>query len=228
MRTWLAGAGVDPGDAELVVLAAGELCANAVEHAYPPDVTHAAVEVALAREPGGALTLVVRDRGRWRPPGPPDEAGRFRGRGLSIVRALMHAVDVDEGADGTTVSTRYRPGGAPPVKVPPTGPAAVAVDRSGSVPVARLSGEVDGSNTDALEPALLKLAPGPLIVDLSAVGFLASAGLRVLFGLANKCVRIAVVAPRDAPFRRALDVAELSTVAFVADSPREALEHFVL
>ena len=47
------------------MLAAGELCANAVEHAYPAG-SEGPVEVALAREPGGALTLVVRDRGRWR------------------------------------------------------------------------------------------------------------------------------------------------------------------
>ena len=81
MRTWLAGASVDPGDAELVVLAAGELCANSVEHAYPPGVTDAAVEVALAREPGGVLTLVVRDRGRWRPP--PADPGDPRAAGLA-------------------------------------------------------------------------------------------------------------------------------------------------
>jgi anti-anti-sigma factor len=236
MRTWLAGAAVEPGDAELIVLAAGELCANSVEHAYAPGVTDAAVEVALAREPGGVLTLVVRDRGRWRPPpaaraamtSPQGEAAGFRGRGLSIVRALMHAVDVDEGADGTTVSVRYKPGGAAPVTLAAIEPAAVEVDRSAAVPVARLRGEIDGANADVLEPALLELAPGPLIVDLTGLAFLASAGLRVLFGLANRCVRIAVVAPVEAPFRRALDVAELSTVAFVADSPHEALEHFAL
>jgi hypothetical protein len=50
----------------------------------------------------------------------------------------------------------------------------------------------------------------------------------VLFGLANSCVRIAIIAPADAPFRRALDVAELSKVAFVADDPHEALKHFAL
>jgi anti-anti-sigma factor len=225
MRTWLAGSGVEPGDAELIVLAAGELCANSVEHAYPAEVIDAAVEVAVAREPGGVMTLVVRDRGRWRPP--PLDPG-FRGRGLSIVRALMHAVDVDEGADGTTVSVRYRPGWTAPVTVPAIGPAAVEVDRSARIPVARLTGELDGFNADAIEPALLALAPGPLIVDLSELAFLSSAGLRVLFGLANRCVRLAVIAPVGAPFRRALDVAELSTVAFVADSPHEALEHFAL
>ena len=47
MRSWLATAGVDRGDAEMLVLAAGELCANAVEHAYPPSGTDGAVEVAL-------------------------------------------------------------------------------------------------------------------------------------------------------------------------------------
>jgi anti-anti-sigma factor len=222
MRSWMAGVGVEPGDAELVVLAAGELCANAVEHAYPPD-SNAAVEVALAREPGGVLTLVVRDRGRWRPP--PLDPGD-RGRGLSIVRALMHAVDIDESGEGTTVSARYRPGAASAVVVQPVGPPAVEVDRSLPVPVARLRGEVDGSNADAIEPALMALAPGPAIVDLSGLAFLASAGVRVLFGLANRCVRIAVVAPVDAPFRRALEVAELARVAFVADTTRDALEHF--
>ena len=103
---------------ELVVLAAGELCANSVEHAYPPG-SDAAVEVALAREPGGVLTLVVRDRGRWRPP--PADPGD-RGRGLGIVRALMHTVDVDPGGDGTTVSVRYRPGAAPPAPAGVVGP----------------------------------------------------------------------------------------------------------
>jgi hypothetical protein len=50
--------------------------------------------------------------------------------------------------------------------------------------------------------------------------------LRVLFALANRCVRIAVVAPVDAPFRRALLVAELGRLAFVAATTDEALEHF--
>ena len=128
MRSWLASAGVDAGDGEVVVLAAGELCANAVEHAYPAG-SDAAVEVALARDPGGGLTLVVRDRGRWRPP--PADPGS-RGRGLSIVRALMHAVDIDEGADGTTVSVRFQPGagGVAPPRVAP-GPVRVEIDRSG-------------------------------------------------------------------------------------------------
>jgi GAF domain-containing protein/anti-sigma regulatory factor (Ser/Thr protein kinase)/anti-anti-sigma regulatory factor len=232
MRTWLVGIGVDTGDSELVVLAAGELCANAVEHAYPPD-SDSAVEVALAREPGGVLTLVVRDHGRWRPP--PADPGD-RGRGLSIVRALMHAVDVDEGADGTTVSARYRPGGAPPVTIvaplprpggssPLRSPAAVELTRLGEVQVARLRGEVDSFNALGVGSELAVLVPGPSIVDLSELAFLGSAGLRELFALARRCDRLAVVAPPGAPFRRALEVAQLVRVAHVADSVHAALEH---
>ena len=68
---------MDRGDAEMLVLAAAELCANAVEHAYP-EGTGGAVEVAAARELAGTVTLVVRDRGRWRPP-PVDPGERAAG-----------------------------------------------------------------------------------------------------------------------------------------------------
>lgn len=215
MRSWLASAGVEPGDGEVVVLAAGELCANAVEHAYPPG-TEAAVEVMLARDPSGALTLMVRDRGRWRPP--PADPGS-RGRGLSIVRALMHAVDIDEGADGTTVSVRFYPGGgtAAPPRVAP-GPLRVEIDGS----VARITGEIDRSNAAEAERLLGELAPGPAIVDLSGLAFLGSAGVQVLFALAHRCARLAVVVPREAAFRRALEVAGLSRVARLADSLDDA------
>jgi GAF domain-containing protein/anti-sigma regulatory factor (Ser/Thr protein kinase)/anti-anti-sigma regulatory factor len=222
MRTWLASAGVPEGDVEFRVLAAGELCANAVEHAYA-GASEGSVEVALAREPGGVLTLVVRDRGNWRPPaadpGP-------RGRGLLIVRSLMHAVDIDDASDGTTVSVRYRPGAAPPA--PPRGPAgppSVQVTRVDGVPVAVVSGEIDRSNANAIAPELLLLAPGPVIVDLSPLAFLGSSGLQVLFALAQ-AVALAVVAPVNAPYRRALEVAELGRVALIADTRAAALEHF--
>ena len=105
-----------------------------------------------------------------------------------------------------------------------TGPLAVSVDRLAPVPIARLVGEIDRSNAGTIEPELLALAPGPVIVDLSGLAFLSSAGL-CCSGW-RSAVRIAVVAPPAAPFRRALDVAELARVAHVADSTHAALEHF--
>jgi anti-anti-sigma factor len=232
MRSWLASAGVETGDSEVVVLAGGELCANAVEHAYPAG-TDAAVEVALTREPGGWLTLVVRDRGRWRPPpaaseavtSPKGEAVGSRGRGLKIVRALMHAVDIDEGAEGTTVSARYLPGGAPAPLPAPVGPMSMQIEAAGAAPVVRLTGEIDRANAGELERRLYALVPDPVVIDLSGLAFLGSAGLQVLFALAQRCERLAVVAPRRSAFRRALEVAELGRVAHLADTLEAALAH---
>ena len=138
----------------------------------------------------------------------------------------MHTVDVDPGGEGTTVSARYRPGAAPPAPAGVVGPPQVAVEIVDGVPVAHLQGEIDRSNAGAIEPELLALAPGPVIVDLSRLAFLSSAGLAVLFGLAKRCVRIVVVAPVGAPFRRTLEVAELSRVAQIVDSVHLALEDF--
>lgn len=217
MRGWLASADVDRGDAEMLVLAAGELCANAVEHAYG-DEGEGSVEVSLSRSPGGTLVLVVRDRGRWRPP--PADPG-VRGRGLVIVRGLMTSVDIDEGTDGTTVTARYRPAGFV-VEVPPPGPALVELERSGEATVVRIVGEVDEVNERYVEAELAALGAQPVIVDLSALAFIGSAGIRILFGLADRAQRLVVVVPPDAPFRRALELAELGRAARLVDRLEDA------
>ena len=213
MRSWLVTADVDRGDAEMLVLAAAELCANAVEHAYP-EGTGGAVEVAAARELAGTVTLVVRDRGRWRPP--PVDPGE-RGRGLAIVRALMTEVEVDEATDGTTVTVRYRPVGldAPTVAA---GPALVGFERGPRFTVVRITGEIDEFNLVAVEAELAELGAEPVVVDLSELAFIGSAGVRVLFALAERVQRLVVVAPADAPFRRALEVAELGRVAELVET----------
>ena len=140
----------------------------------------------------------------------------------------MHAVDIDEGADGTTVSARFQPGAgrrrAAARRAP--GRCAVEIDRSGAVPVARITGEIDRANAGRGRAAAARARRrGRPIVDLSGLAFLGSAGLQVLFALANRCVRLAVVAPPGAAFRRALEVAELGRVAHLSDSLEAALEH---
>ena len=92
------------------------------------------------------------------------------------------------------------------------------------VAVAHVTGEVDSANAADVGRALLALAPGPLVVNLSSTGFLGSAGLRVLFALAAARDGVAVVAPRHASFRRALEVSELGRVVVLALSFPEALE----
>ena len=105
------------------------------------------------------------------------------------------------------------------------GPVRVEIDRSGAVPVARITGEIDRANAAQVEPLLAELAPGPAVVDLSGLAFLGSAGLQVLFSLANRCMRLAVVAPPQSAYRRAMEVAELGRVAHLSDSLGAALEH---
>jgi len=103
LRGWLSAVGASDDEVTDVLLACGEACANAVEHAYRDggggELT---VEVALGSD--RELWLRVADTGRWRPvPAPGD-----RGRGLPLMRAVMDAVDVVRGRGGTVVTMRRR------------------------------------------------------------------------------------------------------------------------
>jgi anti-sigma regulatory factor (Ser/Thr protein kinase) len=99
VREWLDRQGLEQHDREAVVLALGEACANAVEHAYvdrpPGDIE---IELSMLDD---SLVATVRDFGSWRavPHEDPD-----RGRGYEIMRALTERVDVESGPTGTIVT----------------------------------------------------------------------------------------------------------------------------
>jgi serine phosphatase RsbU (regulator of sigma subunit)/anti-sigma regulatory factor (Ser/Thr protein kinase)/PAS domain-containing protein len=111
LRRWLAGVGATEEELGDVLLACGEACANAVEHAYRGSgVTAGELTVEVALNAGRELRLRVADTGTWRSvPAPGD-----RGRGLPLMRAVMDAVDVARGEDGTVVTMRRRLGVAVP------------------------------------------------------------------------------------------------------------------
>ena len=98
------------------------------------------------------------------------------------------------------------------------GPALVAFERGPRFTVARITGEIDEFNLAAVEAELAALGAEPVVVDLSALAFIGSAGVRVLFALAERVQRLVIVAPADAPFRRALEVAELGRVAELVET----------
>ena len=100
LRRWLLTTGLDERGRDDVLLAAGEACANAVEHAY--DGGAGTVEL-VAGVDGDTIDLVVTDHGHWREPRP-----STRGRGLGIMRRLVDEVDVATGEDGTRVHLRRR------------------------------------------------------------------------------------------------------------------------
>ena len=98
LRRWLARWGAAEDEIYDIIVAVQEAAANAVEHAYAPGA--ATYEVAGTCE-DGVVSFVVRDHGRWRSP-----RGTHRGRGISMMRALMETVDVTQDEDGTRVVLR--------------------------------------------------------------------------------------------------------------------------
>ncbi|GAA3140327.1 SpoIIE family protein phosphatase [Planomonospora alba] len=104
LRDWLSRCELNPSLIQNVLVAAGEACANAIEHGHrhSPGRTIRLRAVATA----GDLHLTVADTGRWKPPQP--EANPHRGRGVALMRALMHEVTIEPGASGTTVDMHAR------------------------------------------------------------------------------------------------------------------------
>lgn len=101
LRQWLAGLDLDDDAQYDVLLAAGEACANSVEHAY--GAGDGPVElVAVVHH--GTLELTISDRGAW--VGPP--SGAQRGQGLLLMRSLVDRVAVRATGSGTVVSLAKR------------------------------------------------------------------------------------------------------------------------
>jgi len=97
LATWLEGVEVVPELARDVVLATSEAAANAAEHAYGFD-GEGLVRVAAWME-ADEVVVSVSDEGTWREPDPDSE----RGRGRTIMEALIRDVTIDRGDDGTRV-----------------------------------------------------------------------------------------------------------------------------
>ena len=97
LRSWLVGAGVDEDAAEDVVLAAWEVCANAVEH--PVDREGAGVTLMASATPVG-VRVAVHDTGSWRER---NMQRRDRGLGLRLAQAMMDRISILRGRPGTEV-----------------------------------------------------------------------------------------------------------------------------
>ena len=105
---------LDEEDLADLKLAVTEACGNAVRHAYDGDDGSVAVSYIVGP---GTLELIVEDRGTGMSDG--DDASEEDdheplegGMGMAIIRAVVDAVDVRDGADGrgTVVHmTKYLP-----------------------------------------------------------------------------------------------------------------------
>ena len=176
-------------------LALGESATNAVEHAYRDD-EEGVVDVRVARCDDGAIEVVVRDHGTWRPI--PADPG-YRGRGLALVRELTDQTAVTSQPDGGT-RVRFllvpdRAGGpedvAPaddgadevpeiPDAPPPAGtPAAFMVEDDAGTRRVLVRGDLDLAAVSGCRESLLEAvaAGSQVVLDLRGVGHLASAGV---------------------------------------------------
>ncbi|GAA1318904.1 SpoIIE family protein phosphatase [Pseudonocardia xinjiangensis] len=187
---WAAAAGLPEESTEDLELAVGEAAANAAEHAYPDGGGE--FDYSLTRTDDGAVDVRVRDHGRWRPV--PTDNGH-RGHGLRVIGELVDGFVIDRGPDGTEARFRL-PAAAPAPDGRPGGTAARSRSRTrapvgASVEhrqgpagerVLAVHGDLDLAGRDIVGPALLTSAGigGPLVVDLTGVGYLSSAGVALL------------------------------------------------
>lgn len=102
LRAFLGQAqGLSRDEVDDLLLAVCEAAGNAVQHPQQPSEPFFDVCTEID---GGAVTVVIRDYGRWRKAAGP----RGPGRGLSLMHALADTT-VTSDAEGTTVTIRHRP-----------------------------------------------------------------------------------------------------------------------
>jgi anti-anti-sigma factor len=99
-----------------------------------------------------------------------------------------------------------------------------------STSVVAVTGELDLSTAAQWDEEVQTAArhSSAVVLDLSQVRFVDSAGVRTLFrwvqNAERRSVLVVVVAPHDGPLWRLLDILDLESVAPICDSREDALE----
>ena len=109
-------------------------------------------------------------------------------------------------------------------------PAEIVLDRRDGSIVARLSGEVDMSNSTYVRDQLLSSMPNEalaLVLDITGCRYLDSAAIEVLFDVSRRLGRrrqeLRLVMPSDSPLKRVIELTEVHTAAPVYESLEAAL-----
>ena len=215
LGTWLTAVGMGEQDRVGVMVAVGEACANAAEHAYR-GAEPGPIRISADIDVDGVLTVTVRDEGSWRPP---DRDPGDRGRGLLIMRQLVDTVVLDEAEQGTTVTLSLRLRRVPDEETQRAGGATdarVTVDRTGARPVVVAGGAIDEAGAEQLRIRLLEAShggTGRVELDLTEVELFSSAAVRVVLAIArigrSENWRLVVHAPEGGVTRHVLQISGL-------------------
>jgi serine phosphatase RsbU (regulator of sigma subunit)/anti-sigma regulatory factor (Ser/Thr protein kinase) len=104
LRRWLTRAQMNPSQVMDTLVSAGEAVANAIEHGHR-DGREGTISLRAAALVDH-VQLTITDTGSWKPPQPTPDA--HRGRGITLMRGLMHDVAIHPGTTGTTVHISAR------------------------------------------------------------------------------------------------------------------------
>ncbi|MEU4691916.1 SpoIIE family protein phosphatase [Actinoplanes sp. NPDC023714] len=216
--SWLDAFGGRPDDRVALTLAAYEAAANTVDHAYHhqrhDDDHPGRLRLHATLDSDGRATIQVSDDGRWRTPD-----GTGGGRGLALMRACTDDMRVDQRDTGTTVTLRRsiahptvvgRTDTTPPEPGPAPRTFDLAITRREPT-VLSVRGPIDASTVHLLRTAVTTEAGQDLVLDLTEVTFLASAGVQLLHELvARDGVRL--VAPTTSTAHQTLGLAALESL----------------
>lgn len=219
---WLGDAGVRRRDIDDVLIAANEACMNAVEHSGTPPEHGIRL---LAREQDGRLLVEVRDSGRWQEPTERTD----RGHGLTLMGELTDVLAIDREGRGTTVVMEKALTFGEAASATAAQPPRVSTERVEGTCVARLRGEVDLASVERIEAAIdaaTGAEPAALVVDVSGVSYLDSAGVHMLYRLGHRRraagAAICIVAPRQG-VRRVLELTNIEATIPLAETLEAAI-----
>jgi anti-anti-sigma factor len=106
----------------------------------------------------------------------------------------------------------------------------VELDRQHDVVIARLEGDIDLANTPTLSATILEAIPNDaigLVVDLGAVRYIDSVGIRMLFTFVRSLHAsrqgMAVAVPPDSPVRKLLKITHLDEATVFRATVDEAI-----
>ena len=112
--------------------------------------------------------------------------------------------------------------------------ASIDLSDEDGAPVAAISGQIDLSNAEALSSAMMEAVTNAalgLVVDLSALEYMDSAGVNMLAEIDRRLrwreQRLAVVAPQGSRPREVLDLAGTDGLLSIAETREAALDRVV-